>query len=88
MPPNIFVYNKLPNKQQKWNEHFADSSFPLVNNPSETLAGEENISDLTKSILNLAYQWKPLRWTVLFQNQNHFKIEFFVLQFSIQVKII
>lgn len=58
MPPNIFAYNKLPNKQQKWNEHLADSSFTLVNNPSEALAGEENISDLTKSILNPASSMK------------------------------
>lgn len=58
MPPNIFAYIKFPNKQQKWNGHLADSSFPLVNNPLEALAAEENISDLAKSILNPASSMK------------------------------
>lgn len=48
MPTNIFAYIKLLNKQQKCNGHLADSSFTLMNNPTEALAAEENISDLAK----------------------------------------
>lgn len=58
MAQNVFDCIKLPNKQQKWNEHLADSSFPLVNKPPEALAAEENISDLAKSILNPASSMK------------------------------
>lgn len=60
MPQNMSACIKLPNKQQKQNEHFANSSFPLVNKPLEALAAEENISDLTKSILNPASSTKAL----------------------------
>lgn len=46
MPKNVFACIKLPSKQQEWNVHLADSSFPLVNKLLQDLAAEENISDL------------------------------------------